>query len=303
LCATLAVALAGALAAPAAGAGLEPVVPYDMRGHFAGFTRGIGNPDTRPGGLDFTDQVGSVLVGRANLTGRPVTVIGTLGPTGAVNLVGLDGLGLLTIEAVLGAFQPCVAPEDDTGAFQPCVAPDDDTGAFQPCIVPQVDIGGMQPCILQGRFRLISPLGRSQQGDLVAVHQLAVTGAPSIAGQWRGRLWDDRGGAATRAVEATFTQSASGAVTGRMSAVMVAPPEPEQPVVFDLVGQVGWDGTQGGYSLIVAGARGGVIAILNLQFERADDGSMQPCIVGPVRLSSSDGSARHASIDLCPVSA
>jgi hypothetical protein len=245
---------AGLVAAPVARADAGPAGLHDMRGHFALFTRTAGDRGIRPGSLDITTQVGPVLIGRANLTGRSVPVTGSISATGAVTLTGLDGLSRLSIRA------------------------------------QSPDLGGFQPCIFEGRFQ-VSAIGGPDtfQGDLVAVHQVPVAGAPSIGGNWAGVMIQDVSDRRTP-VQATFTQTRAGALTGRMFN-----PQPDSPGFgLTLAGQVtiGGPDTRPEYLLIGAGPEFLATALLT------PTGTTIPGLSGPIRLLPADGTAHRATLHL-----
>jgi hypothetical protein len=219
------------------------------------FTRTIDDPDLRPGTLDITTQVGPALTGRATLTGRSVPVAGTITSAGAVTLSGVDGLGVLTIRAR----------------------------------IPDLTTGGiLQPCVLEGRVTSLT--GAGVQGDLVAVHQVPVSGAPSIGGDWAGVMIQDAGDDRPTPVRASFTQTPTGALTGRMFN-----PQPDPPGFrLTLAGQVAWDDPdlRPGYLLI--GASPEVLATAILHPAGVDN----PDLRGPVRLLSADGTVARATLQL-----
>lgn len=260
----LALAFAGLVAAPTS-AQADPTRAdpasagvHDMRGHFAMFTRTIGDPNVRPGTLDITTQVGPVLTGRANLTGRPVPVAGTITPAGAVNLTGLDGLDLLTINAR----------------------------------IPDLTDGGIVPCILEGRFRISSLTGAGAQGDLVAVHQVPDSGAPSLGGDYSGVMIQDVNDRTP--VEARIDQSPTGALTGRMFS-----PQPDPPgLQLTIAGQVAWDNPELRPGILLVGAGPDVLMTALLHPVSIED----PDIRGPARLLSPDGTVTPAALQLEQVS-
>ena len=255
-------AMAGLVAPALIFAGPAAAAPpiHDMRGHFAAFTLShpstIDNPDMRSGTLDITAQVGRVVVGRANIAGRAVVVTGTISPTDEVNLVGLGGPDTVNIRGHL------------------------------------LDDGGFAPCIFEGTYRVTSPRG-SESGDLAAVHQVPVTGAPSIGGSWAGTI-GDRG-----RLTATFAQSRNGVLTGRIDAVLFNP-QPDPPgFEFTISGQVAWDGHTASY-LLIGGADD---AIVTAQLQPARDAAGAPILTGLLRLHRADGSVEETAVQLHQVGA
>jgi hypothetical protein len=244
----------GLVTAPVAQADTGPAEVHDMRGHFAIFSRTVDDPGIRPGTLDITTQVGPMLIGRANLTGRSVSVAGTISEAGAVNLTGLDGLSRLSIQA-----QP-------------------------------PDLGGILPCVFEGRFQLSAIGGPDTfQGDLVAVHQVPAAGAPSIGGDWAGVMIQDVNDRRTP-VRASFTQTRTGALTGRMFN-----PQPDPPgFQLTLAGQVTIDDPDIRPAYLLIGASPEFLATAVL----TPTGVTAPGLSGPVRLLSADGTAQRASLQL-----
>jgi len=227
---------------------------HDLRGHFAAFTliNTIDNPDMRPGTLDITAQLGSVVAGRADLGGRSGAVAGTVSSTDEVNLVGLGG--------------------PDTFSVRGHIA----------------HPGDIVPCIFEGGYR-----AADGDGHVVAVHQVPVTGAPSIGGAWTGAIGDPgiRG-----QLTATFTQSRTGALTGRIE-VRLFNPQPDPPgFQLTIVGQTAWDGSQAAY-LVVGGAQA-ALTTLELHPGHAADGTRT--LGGPLRLIHADGTVQDATIELRP---
>ncbi|MPZ17683.1 MAG: hypothetical protein GEV06_07215 [Luteitalea sp.] len=239
----------------------------DLRGHFAAFTRSgpdqdsIGNPDTVPGSLDITAQAGPVLIGQTNLAGHSTAGSGTLGPGESVNLqgIGADFDGPYVVEAQ--------AHSIDTGPWD----------------------GGTRARILAGSYRVSLLSGGRQEGDLVAVHQRPVLGAPSIGGSWMGMLGepDERLGR----IEASIVQSESGALSGRLRAVLFTPEPDSLSFELTLAGQAAWDGTTSGYFLVGAGS--GLLATMFVGIE-------DPGIKGQLRLLLTDGTAWEATLRLEP---
>lgn len=183
-----------------------------------------------------------------------MAVTGTISPDGTLALTGLDGLGVLTIQARIATLDP----------------------------------SEFVPCILVGRFQLRSP-GGSVQGDLTAVHQVPAARAPSIGGDWEGVMVQDVG---ERPVRASFAQSETGALTGRIT---LDPPDSDRRVTFDLVGQAAWDDPDimPAYSLVAAGDDG-TLVLMALRGGSIEDPDMR----GPVRLLLADGSVHEATIEL-----
>src|SRR5882757_2247739 len=188
---------------------------------------------------------------------RPaVLVTGTISAADEVNLVGLGGPDTVNIRGRL------------------------------------LDDGGILPCVFEGTYRVTSLRG-SESGDIAAVHQVSVTGAPSIGGSWAGTI-GDRG-----RLTATFAQSRNGVLTGRIDAVLFNP-QPDPPgFEFTINGQAAWDGHTASY-LLIGGADD---AIVTTQLHPARDAAGAPILTGLLRLHRADGSVEETAVQLHQVGA
>jgi len=141
--------------------------------------------------------------------------------------------------------------------------------------------GDLAPCIFEGGYR-----GTAQDGRLVAIQQVPVTGAPSIGGTWAGIIGDP----GIRQLAATFVQSRTGSLTGRVDARLS-----DAEFHFAIAGQAAWDGRAAIY--LAVGGADGALATLDLRPGRAAD---PRTIVGTLRLVSADGTAQETHIELRP---
>lgn len=260
-----ALALVGAVPAHAAPA----AAIHDLRGHFAAFTGTLGGPDTRAGTLDITTQLGPVVLGRADLAGRAFTVSGTISPAGDVNLAGLGGPDTLTVQTHL---------VDDLGP-----------------------VGVGDPDQLEGTYQLSSLLGGSRAGQLVAIQLVPTTGAPSIGGNWAGRILEptDLATHLGRA-RATFAQSDKGTLTGRLDAVLFNP-QPDPPgFQFTMGGQAQVDQNQFS-SYLLAGSADGALMTMRVRAVQAGPSAPITALAGLLRLHFADGSVQDTFVQLQPV--
>jgi len=109
--------------------------------------------------------------------------------------------------------------------------------------------GELDPCILEGRFTIVLADGSHHHGNLVAVHQVADTAAPSFAGERFGRTSNGE------TAHATLNQDRNGALIGRLE--LTDPSGAGR--IFSLLGQAFSSG--GGGILLVGGADDALIAI------------------------------------------
>lgn len=242
---------------------------HDFRGHYAAFTGALGGPDTRPGTIDITTQLGTLVLGRANLAGRVFSLTGTVSATGAVNLVGIGGPDTLTIRAHL---------VDDLG-----------------------QVGRYEPCIFEGTYVLSSLLGGRRTGQLVAVHQVSTTDAPSIRGEWAGSIADPNNpGTILGRARATFDQAGDGKVAGGVDAVLFDP-QPDPPAFqFVMAGQAHVDQNQFASYLLI-GSADGALATLQVRGVQADPGGPVTALSGLLRIRRTDGTVQDTFVQLQPV--